>query len=514
MEFGIFSLLPPVLAIALTLITKNVFLSLFVGIFVGAIMLHDFNLLLAIFETFNTYIIGNIAGTWNATVLTYGALFGGLIATLQKTGGAEALAQAAARKVGTIKQTQLYTWLFGLVIFFDDYFNALTVGSTMRPVNDRLKVPREKLAYIIDSTAAPVCLLVPVSTWVVFVMGLIGDEYQRLDLDVSPYLVYLNTIPYNLYSILAFLLVLFIIMSKIEFGPMVKAEHRTATTGELYEPDANPPSSKEITEMAPKEGTTPRIVNLVLPIVILIGLIFPFFLWTGDFPENDFVTAVGEADGGISIALSAFIAGVVGIIMGISQGIFNVREAVENYIEGIKGMVNVYLILILAWGIGDIADGLGTGQYVAGIAEAALPYWLIGPSLVITAGIIAFTIGTSYGTFAIGLPIAIPLAAAMNFPIPAAIAAILGGAIFGDHSSPISDTTILSSTGSSCDHVDHVRTQLPYALLAGIVAVIGFILVGLHVPIWLIIPLMLVVLYLGGKLATSLWGYDKLVGKE
>ncbi|ACB86204.1 Na+/H+ antiporter NhaC family protein [Natranaerobius thermophilus] len=510
MEFGIFSLLPPVLAIALTLATKNVVLSLFIGIFVGATMLHGFNPLLGVFESFNTYLIPNIASRWNATVLTYGALFGGLVAILQRTGGAEALGTAVSRKVSSVKQTQIATWLFGVVIFFEDYFNALTVGNVMRPVNDKMKVPREKLAYIVDSTAAPICLLVPVSTWVVYVMGLIGTEYERLNLDGTPYLVYLSTIPYNLYAILAFILVLFIIVTKIEFGPMVKAEHRTATTGMLYEEDASPPSSKEITEMQPKEDTEPRMINLILPIVVLVGLIFPLFLWTGNYPENDFITAIGESDGAISIALSAFAAGVVGIVLGISQGIFKISEAVETYVSGMKGMVLTYIILILAWGIGDIATELGTGEYVAGLAETALPIWLIGPVLFIAAGIIAFTTGTSYGTFAITVPIAIPVAVAVNFPLEAAIAAVLGGGIFGDHCSPISDTTVLSSTGSSCDHVDHTKTQMPYALLAAICAAIGFLLVGLNIPIFIIIPLMIVVLYLGGRLATNLWGYSRL----
>ncbi|UJL45423.1 Na+/H+ antiporter NhaC family protein [Virgibacillus sp. NKC19-16] len=479
MEFGILSLLPPVIAIVLALLTRNVIPALFAGVWLGATMLHGWNPLMGLYAVFSDFILPNVGDEWSATVLIYCGLFGVLIAVLQKTGGAHAIATAIAGKVKSPRGAQGSTMLFGIIIFFEDYFNALTVGSVMRSVTDKMRVSREKLAYIVDSTAAPMCLLGPVSTWVVFVMGLIGAQFVELGISDSAYMAYIFTIPFNFYSILALILVAIIIFMKWDFGPMAQAEYRARTTGKLLRDGAQPPSDDSMTDVKMDENTTPKMRNMIVPIVVLIGLIPPLFLWTGGFPENDFVTAIGESDGGLSILIAAFAAGIVGLGMGMQQKLFNFKEAIAIYINGFKSMMLVYIILALAWSIGSVTSELGTAAYIVDFAEQNATPAIIPLLLFIVGAIVAFTTGTSYGTFAIMIPIAMPLAASMDISMYLAIAAVLSGGVFGDHCSPISDTTILSSAGSSSDLIDHVNTQLPYAITAGISGIISFLVAGI-----------------------------------
>lgn len=480
MEFGILSLLPPLVAILLAIRTKQVIPALFLGIWLAATMVNGWNPFMGFFAMFRDMIIPNLGSPWNATVILYGAAFGGLIAMIQKTGGAFAIADSIAKKVKTARGGQLATAIFGLAIFFEDYFNALTVGSVMRPITDKLKISREKLAYIVDSTSAPICLLVPVSTWVVYVMGLIGSEFEKSGVTDAAYLTYIKTIPYNFYSILALALVFILIFTTWEFGPMAKAEKRARDTGKVLADDASPPVSKEITEVMPLEGTKPRIINILIPLVVLVGLILPLFLWTGGYGGDvGFVEAIGESSGALSILIAAVAAGFIALFMGVTQKIFSFGKAAEYYVSGIKGMVDVYIILVLAWGLGSGANAVGTDTFVVGFAEQNLAAGLIPAVVFILGGIIAFTTGTSYGTFAILMPIAIPLAQSMDINLFATIAAVLSGGIMGDHCSPISDTTVLSSTGTACDHIDHVRTQLPYALTAAAAGVVAFLLIGI-----------------------------------
>lgn len=509
MEFGILSLLPPLLAILLALMAKNVIPALFAGVWIGATMVNGWNPFTGFYATFTDFIIPSVGNPGNATILIYCGFFGGLIAVLQKTGGAYAVAQAIAKKVKSSRGAQASTSLFGVIIFFEDYFNALTVGSVMRPVTDRLKVSREKLAYIVDSTSAPMCLLGPVSTWVVFLMGLIGAEFTKLEMSGSTYVAYLKTIPYNFYAILALILVFVTILSKVEFGPMAKAQHRAQMTGRLMRDGAAPPSSREITEMEPIEGTTPRIKNMLIPIIVLLVLIPPMFLWTGGYPENDFLTAIGESNGGVSILIAAVVAGVVGLALGIGQKMFGFNKAFEIYVAGIKGMTMVYIILTLAWSLGSVTDVAGTADYVIQFVQETTAPQLVPALLFLFAAVIAFTTGTSYGTFAIMIPIAVPLAVSLDLSIYPAIAAVLSGGIFGDHSSPISDTTILSSAGSTCDHIDHVNTQIPYAVLAGVSGLVSFLIVGYTGSILLALLISIIVMVVLAFVLTRIWGVSK-----
>ncbi|MFD1039793.1 Na+/H+ antiporter NhaC family protein [Virgibacillus byunsanensis] len=506
MEFGILSLLPPVIAIVLALVTRNVIPALFAGVWLGASMLHDWNPIMGLYATFSEFIIPNVGDEWSATVLIYCGLFGVLIAVLQKTGGAHAIAHAITRKVKTPKGAQGSTMLFGIIIFFEDYFNALTVGSVMRSVTDKMRVSREKLAYIVDSTSAPMCLLAPVSTWVVFVMGLIGAQFVELGITGSEYMTYIFTIPFNFYSILAILLVGIIIFMKWDFGPMAQAEYRARTTGKLIRDGAEPPQDDSMTDVEMVEGQTPKMRNMIVPIVVLLGLIPPLFLWTGGFPENDFITAIGESNGGQSILIAAFVAGIVGLGMGMQQKLFNFKEAMSIYVSGFRSMMLVYIILTLAWSIGGVASELGTAAFIVDLAEQNLSPAVIPVLLFFVGAIVAFTTGTSYGTFAIMIPIAMPVADSMDISMYLAIAAVLSGGIFGDHCSPISDTTILSSAGASSDLIDHVNTQIPYAITAGISGIISFLVAGVTGSAILSIVIGVISLVAFAYILNRVWG--------
>src|SRR5699024_312032 len=453
MDYGILSLLPPILAIVLALLTRNVIPALFAGVWLGATMMYGWNPLMGLYASFSDIILPSLADEGNVTVLAYCGFFGVLIAILQKTGGAHAIAHSISNKVKTSRGAQWSSALFGIIIFFEDYFNALTVGSVMRPVTDRMRVSREKLAYIVDSTSAPMCLLGPVSTWVVFIMGLIGSQFVELDISGSEYLTYLSTIPFNFYSILALLLVGILIWKKWDFGPMAKAEYRAKTTGKLFRDGAEPPTDEQMMDVEMAEGQVPKKRNMIVPIAVLLVLIPPMFLWTGGYPDNDLVTAVGEANGGLSILLAAFIAGIVGLAMGMQQKLFSFKEAMSLYVSGFRSMMIVYIILTLAWSIGTVTTELGTAEYLIDFAEQTTSPAVIPVLLFVFGSIIAFTTGTSYGTFAIMIPIAMPIAASMDISMALTIASVLSGGIFGDHCSPLSDTTILSSAGSSCDHI-------------------------------------------------------------
>ncbi|MEC5423011.1 Na+/H+ antiporter NhaC family protein [Virgibacillus sp. C22-A2] len=506
MEFGILSLLPPVIAIVLALVTRNVIPALFAGVWLGATMIHGWNPLMGLYATFGEFIIPNVGDEWSATVLIYCGLFGVLIAVLQKTGGAHAIAYSIANKVRTPRGAQGSTMLFGIIIFFEDYFNALTVGSVMRSVTDKMRVSREKLAYIVDSTSAPMCLLAPVSTWVVFVMGLIGAQFVDLGITGSEYMTYIFTIPFNFYSILALLLVAIIIFMKWDYGPMAQAEYRARTTGKLLRDGAEPPSDDSMTDVEMADDFVPKKRNMIVPIVVLIGLIPPMFLWTGGFPENDFVTAIGESDGGKSILIAAFVAGIVGLGMGMQQKLFSFKEAMSIYVSGFRSMMLVYIILTLAWSIGSVTSELGTAAFIVELAQQNASPAIIPVLLFIIGGIVAFTTGTSYGTFAIMIPIAMPIAAAMDINMYLAIAAVLSGGIFGDHCSPISDTTILSSAGASSDLIDHVNTQIPYAMTAGISGIISFLVAGITGSALIALAIGAVTLIVFASILNKVWG--------
>ncbi|GGJ87275.1 sodium:proton antiporter [Lentibacillus kapialis] len=506
MDFGVLSLLPPVIAIVLALVSRNVIPALFAGVWLGATMMYGWNPFMGLYASFSDFIIPSVGDPWNATVLIYCGLFGVLIAFLQKTGGAQAIAQAISNKVRTPRGAQGSTMIFGIIIFFEDYFNALTVGSVMRSVTDKMRVSREKLAYIVDSTSAPMCLLGPVSTWVVFVMGLIGAQYTEMGISDSEYMTYIFTIPFNFYAILAIILVGIIVFLKWDFGPMAQAEYRARTSGKVIRDDTEPPSDDQMADVEMPEGYTPKIRSMIVPIIVLVGMIPPLFLWTGGYPEKGFVTAFGEADGATSILIAAFVAGIVALAMGMQQKLYSFKDSMSIIVSGFRSMMIVYIILTLAWSIGSVTTELGTAEYIVHFAEQTTSSSIIPILLFLIGAIVAFTTGTSYGTFSIMIPIAMPLAASMDISMYLAIAAVFSGGIFGDHCSPISDTTILSSAGAGSDHIDHVNTQIPYAITAGISGVVAFLTVGLTGSPVLAIIVGAALLFILAFIMNKVWG--------
>lgn len=494
MENSIFSLAPPLLAIFLAIYTKKIIPSLFLGIFLGSTMLTGGNPLLGFLKLFDDYIIGALASKGNATVLLYGAAFGGFIAILQQTGGAKALGIFFASKAKNSRLAEFYSMLFGIFLFFDDYFSCLTVGSVMKPICDKAKVAREKLAFIVDSTAAPICLLVPVSTWVVYVTGLISREMQNAGnslSDTSAILVYFKTIPLNFYSILALLGVGLFVWRQWSFGPMQKVEMENKRK-EIQEEEKQEEAEQKI---------RPKMSNILFPLGILLGLLPFLFLYTGGYwreEKIEFWQAIGNAKGGLCILVSVVAAGGIAMLMGKIQGYFSLSLGFESYMNGMKGMYNTYIILILAWALGSLTKDLGTAKYVSSLVIKGCPGFLVPALLFLIGSGISFTTGTSYGTFAILMPIAIPLACSLGIPVEYAIAAVLSGGIFGDHASPISDTTILSATGSGCDTMNHTLTQIPYALMFAFSSLVAFVLVCILESIFLALAISSLVLFLSG----------------
>lgn len=496
-SYGILSLLPPLVAIALALITREVVASLFIGIFVGSTILAGWNPLIGLFNVFQDFVVPSIANSWNAAILVQVVLFGILIVYLQNNGGAEALGNFISKKMKSKKSLQIFAWLFGIMIFFSDYFNAMTVGSTFRPLADKMKVSREKLAYITDSTSSAVCLLVPFSAWIAYIIGLIGSSFESIGVNESAYLAYIKTIPFNSYCILAVAMVGIVAATGLDFGPMDKAEKRVQN-GKLLREGANPISSKEITE-AKYEVKEKKISSFAIPLLVLIVSILPLLLWDGNYGEVGFVEAIGQANGSLCLVWAVLLACLTAITMGFIQKTFDFKQTMELVADGAKGMSITYLILVLAWSIGGVTGSMGTSGFIVEILEGTVPGFIIPALVFLTGAIISFSTGTAYGTFAILIPIAIPLASEMGINIYPVIAAALSGGVFGDHCSPISDTTVLSSTGASCDHIDHVTTQLPYALTVAGVAIVGYIVAGLFNSVLITLAVSFVLLFVVTK---------------
>lgn len=541
-KFGFWTLIPPLVAIVLAFVTKNVVLSLFIGVLSGTFILNlkGFNVFAALFHGFLDLIsqaLGALADPWDAGIILQCLTIGGLIALISKMGGAKAVAESLAKRAKTPRSAQIVTWFLGLLVFFDDYANSLIVGPIMRPVTDKLKISREKLAFIIDATAAPIAGIAVVSTWVAYEVGLIKDAYDAININTNAYGVFLATIPYRFYNILILAFIVFTALFLKEFGPMLRAERRARQTGKVLSDTAQPMVSTEATSLEPKEGIKLNVWNAIVPIVVLVAGAFAGFYYNGyhaimDAGENQELmnilknapasfTAIretfGASDASVVLFQAALFACIVAIVMGITQKIFSLKEGLDVWVEGIKSLVITGVILILAWSISGVIKELGTAKFLVSRLSDTIPAFLLPSIIFILGAIISFATGTSYGTMGILMPLTIPLAHAISITQTGAVdegyiimaaGAVLTGAIFGDHCSPISDTTILSSMGSACDHIDHTKTQLLYALVVAAVTVIfGYIPVGLGLSVWIVLPIALAVIgcivYFFGKSVES-----------
>jgi Na+/H+ antiporter NhaC len=516
-RFGLWTLLPPLIAIILAFITKNVVLSLFVGVLSGTFLLqlNGFNVFYALsygFLDIVNRVLGSLSDSWNAGIILQCLTIGGLIALISKMGGAKAVAEALAKKAKSPRSTQLITWLLGLFVFFDDYANSLIVGPIMRPISDNMKISREKLAFVIDATAAPIAGIAVISTWIGYELSLIKDGYASIGQEVSAYNVFLETIPYRFYNILILLFIVFTAVFLREFGPMLKAEKRARTTGKVLADSATPMGSSEEDEFEPKEGIKLNIWNAIIPILVLIiGAFAGFYfngynaimagdnetlitlLQTSPASKMAIIEAFGSSDASIVLFQAALLASIVAIIMAVSQKILTLNEAIDTWVQGMKSLIITGVILLLAWSLSSVIKELGTAKFLVSVLSDTLPAFILPSIIFVLASIISFATGTSYGTMGILMPLTIPLAFALS-PVHSyvvtCISAVLTGAIFGDHCSPISDTTILSSMGAGCDHIDHIKTQLYYALVvAAITIIFGYIPAGYGVPVYIILPL-------------------------
>ena len=526
-KFGVLTLLPPVVAIILAFATKNVILSLVLGVMSGGFLLNlnGVNILSALFNSFLDLVnraVNSLADPWNAGIILQVLAIGGVINLVAKMGGAKAIAEALAKKAKNARSAQLITWAAGLLVFFDDYANSLIIGPMMRPVTDKMKISRERLAFVIDATAAPVAGLAIISTWIGLEVGLIGDGFNSIGVNTNAFSVFLNTIPYRFYNIL---ILGFIVLTSVllkEFGPMREAELR-ARRGNV-----NLTSSKEIDEkisnehsdLEPLPGVKLNIWNAIIPIgILIVGSLFAFYYsgYTTILGGDDatliellknsplsFVSireAFSNADASVALFQSALFAGIVAIVMGTSKKIFNISQGLEIWVDGMKTLVITCVILICAWSLSSVIKELGTARYLIQLLSGSIPAFLLPSIIFILGGIMSFATGTSYGTMGILMPLTIPLAHSINPEmsyIIVCISAVLTGSIFGDHCSPISDTTILSSMGAGCNHIDHVRTQMPYSLFVASIAILfGYIPAGFGLNIYLILPVAFLVMFIG-----------------
>ncbi|MCL7971326.1 MAG: Na+/H+ antiporter NhaC family protein [marine benthic group bacterium] len=509
---GWISLLPPLIAIILALVFKEVVTSLFLGVWLGAFFYAGLNPITGTMRAIDAFIVPVIVDYDHAAILVFSFLLGGMVGVISKSGGTRGIVEAVRPLATTPRRAQLATYLSGLAIFFDDYANTLIVGNTMRPITDRMKVSREKLAYIVDSTAAPVAAIVFVSTWVGFEISLIGDglaaaaaqagtppEVASALESANAFTIFIHSIPYLFYPLLALFTVGLIVFLQRDFGPMLKAERRASRGEGLYRDGAMLMSEAGSNKMEPAEGAPLRWYNAVLPVLtVVIVVLFGLYLQgRANLGRPGTLWEIFAEASAFDALLWGSLAGcLVAIALAVGQRILTVHQAIDGLVGGMRAMFLAGIILILAWSLGAVTEVLGTAPYISGLLEGNLAPQLLPALVFVTAAAIAFATGTSWGPMGILLPIVIPLAVALGGTVDAAagtpyvillgsIASVLAGAIFGDHCSPISDTTVMSSMASACDHVDHVRTQLPYALLVGIVGVfIGNIATAYGFPVW------------------------------
>ncbi len=460
------SVLPPLLAIILAIATRQVYLSLAGGIWLGWTILEGWNpgagLAAAIEET-----VAVLGEPGDAKVLLFTLVIGALIGTVEASGGVRGFVEWLEENewVTSARRAQWLAWIVGIVIFIESNITVLVAGSVARPLFDRFRSSREKLAYLIDSTSAPICILIPLNAWGAYNLGILSG----LGIE-DPLGVFLGSIAVNFYAMAAVVLAAATVVWQLDLGPMKKAEERTRS-GTLHWPGSTPMIDEDVLSIKEDLDIPPRVANMVLPIVVMV-LMMPVGLWItggGDLMEGSGSTSV----------LWAVLAGLgTAWLLLLVQRAFTVDELTRTGLKGAGGLLPLALILLLALALGDVAVALGTGEYVAAVTTGVLAPVVFLPLVFLVAAVIAFSIGSSWGTFAIILPIAVPAAASMGLPLSPFVAASLSGGIFGDHSSPISDTTIISSMAAATDHIDHVRTQLPYALIAGAVATVAFALLG------------------------------------
>lgn len=485
MYASFWALIPPVVAIVLALITKEVYSSLFIGILIGGVFYSGFSFEGTITHVFQDGIIGALSDSYNVGILVFLVILGIMVCLMNKAGGSAAFGRWASTHIKTRVGAQLATIALGVLIFIDDYFNCLTVGSVMRPVTDRHQVSRAKLSYLIDATAAPVCIIAPISSWAAAVTGFVEGE--------DGLSIFVRAIPYNFYALLTIVMMIGLVLMNVDFGPM-RLHEKNARKGDLFTTPDRPYADTQEDSVSGNG----RVIDLVLPIVLLIVCCVIGMIYTGGFFSGaGFVEAFSQSDASVGLVLGSFFAFVITIIYYVARKIIKFGECMACIPDGFKAMVPAILILTFAWTLKIMTDSLGAAEYVAGIMESSARGMVnFLPAIIfLVACFLAFATGTSWGTFGILIPIVVAVFAGTNENMMIiSISACMAGAVCGDHCSPISDTTIMASAGAQCNHVNHVTTQLPYAITVAVVSFVTYIVAGFVQTAWIALPVGIVLM--------------------
>ena len=494
-----FAILPPLTAILVALLIRSVLPALVLGLWLGAWALNGLTVsgfFAGFLDGFDIYLTNAVADRDHVSIMLFTFMIAGMVGIISRNGGMRGIVELIIRGANTPKRGQVSVWTLGLLIFFDDYSNTLVVGNTSRSVTDRLKISREKLAYIVDSTAAPVATVALVTTWIGYQVGLIGDAMTRIpDLDLSPYGVFLNSILYSFYPFLAIFFVVLVITTGRDFGPMLKAERRARETGQVVPDSSSTLGADDEAALAMKEGLPPRAMNAIVPVVAMTLAIMGGLYVTG---EGETVSdIVGSANSYQALMWASIISVLVAVVMTLSQRLLSLDEVVDAWVSGARFTFLAMIILVLSWAMAEISSELHTADFLIASLGDRLPMGVLPTMVFVLAAFTAFSTGSSWGAMGILLPLVLPLSWAVLgardsadpehlYILYASVSCVLAGAVWGDHCSPISDTTVMSSLSAGCDHIEHVRTQMPYALLVGVASIVlGTLPVSFGMPWWL-----------------------------
>jgi len=510
------AIVPPLLTIAIALILKRVIPALFLGIWVGAWVINDFGVFgvwTGLLDTFQVFVLNALANPDHTAIVLFSMMVGGMVGIITRNGGMQGIVNHIVEWADSARHACMATAALGVAIFFDDYANTLVVGNTMRPVTDSMRVSRAKLAYIVDSTAAPVACIAVVTTWIGYEIGLIGDSLSKMEgLDTEPYLLFLNTLPYSFYPIMAIVFVFMVAATGRDFGPMLESERRAFRLGSDNH-DIVLDKNQEAESLSPIDGKPQRAFNAYIPVLVMVvGVVVGLYVTgldaSAEIADPTLKDIIGNANSYTALMWASLSAMMAAALLSLGQRILDLEEVVNAWFHGVSSMLMAMIILILAWSLGEVTNTLKTAEFLTGVLGGTLPSFMLPTIVFILAAITAFATGSSWGAMGILFPLAMPLAWAVMSAqghtgpeymhiLYSSISAILAGAVWGDHCSPISDTTILSSLASGCDHIEHVRTQLPYAITVGGAAILfGSFMTALGSPWWLGMALGLVVLWL------------------
>lgn len=500
MDYGFLAIVPPLIAITLALVTKQTILSLFIGLWVGTTIISKGNFLVGLPMMITDYFIPNIANEWNASLLMLITACGGFVYMIKISGTAKAFGDIVTKKVRTRKQAQLVTFFSAFAFIFTE--PTLTLGSIMRPITERLNISRVKLAYICDVMGCPFATLSPITSYSTYATGLIAATFATLSISQNAWITFIKAIPYNFYAIFGMLTLLFVIITALDIGPMYEAEKRAIETGHLIGENDIPMTKYDIDESELFKDKKITKLNFVLPLCALFIILIAMIMWTGKVQTNGVGGAFKNANITLSITMAFLVAAAIAGICGVKSSIISYKDIVNQFTKGVALNSDIPIILVLAWSIGKMTGDMNLKGYLIHLVESNnISPGLMPVMIFIVGALVGFSTGSSWGVWAITIPIALPIAAQFNVPMELMIGAFLSGGVFGDHCSPISDTTILASTAAGADHIQHVRTQLPYSLTVGISSAIGFLVGGLISPLLglattaVVIILMLIVLH-------------------